>query len=155
MMFEGLFGAEIRDQITGIYDGDFACRCYEIVRADHNTYGLVTEAYRRIRAFELLCRGIDEGTIYMLLEMQIEDLLPKGVERRFIASKYACVTLRLLAEQIFKIQASCVQSESVMKRARKHQEIMMRNDAKRAALHGRCSGNRERSRFCGGNRSRM
>ena len=54
---------------------EFAEKCWKIVRADANTYGLEGELFRMRMAAQLFLAGISEANILEALESQTEQIL--------------------------------------------------------------------------------
>lgn len=68
-------------QLAAASSNEFAERCWKIVRADANTYGIECEIYRMSMATRLFLDGVSESAILQALENQVERfvLLNRGI----------------------------------------------------------------------------
>ncbi len=64
--------ADARNRLCFISGRRFADVCFDIVRAEHNTYGIDTELCRMNDAYDLIVLGIDETDVLEALENQSE-----------------------------------------------------------------------------------
>ena len=61
--------------LAAVSSEEFAKKCWKIVRADANTYGLEGELFRMDIATQLFLAGISEADILEALESQTEQIL--------------------------------------------------------------------------------